>query len=124
VSFLEEGYYHRVDLNCPALPGSEFPLLNVRKVHHADGGRVSAMEDVSRFSNFMETWETCLSLVSHDFNVDEVGIQLAEREVHSCHWPKIPQQGDNHPLTPLHIDPLYLPRKWWGGDATSFSISN
>jgi hypothetical protein len=51
----------------------------------SDGGRVEAMDDVTRFVRFLDVWEECLNLVASDarriFNADEVGVQLADHKV-------------------------------------------
>eukprot|EP00008_Paramoeba_atlantica_P005549 CAMPEP_0201501292 /NCGR_PEP_ID=MMETSP0151_2-20130828/83510_1 /ASSEMBLY_ACC=CAM_ASM_000257 /TAXON_ID=200890 /ORGANISM="Paramoeba atlantica, Strain 621/1 / CCAP 1560/9" /LENGTH=451 /DNA_ID=CAMNT_0047894785 /DNA_START=362 /DNA_END=1717 /DNA_ORIENTATION=+ len=60
--------------------------MNVRKVRAADPGRIQAMDDTDRFERFHRVWAKCVELTGNDphhlFNVDEVGIQLAEREFH------------------------------------------
>ena len=60
--------------------------MNVWKVCTADPGQIQVMDDTDWFEQFHWVWAKCVELTGNDphhlFNVDEVGIQLAEREFH------------------------------------------
>ena len=60
--------------------------MNIWKVRAADPGWIQVMDDIDWFEQFHRVWAKCIELTGNDshhlFNVDEVGIQLAEREFH------------------------------------------
>ena len=59
--------------------------LKIRKARAADEGRLRATESIEDFIHYYDTLEGSLDLIAHDpnriFNVDEVGIQIAERSI-------------------------------------------
>jgi len=60
--------------------------LKIRKARPSDEGRTHATESIEDFIHYYGVLENCLSLIAHDrnciFNVDEVGIQVADRKIH------------------------------------------
>jgi hypothetical protein len=43
------------------------------------------MDDIGRFTRFLEVWARCLDLIKNDpsyvFNIDEAGVQIADHDV-------------------------------------------
>jgi len=60
--------------------------LFIRKARTADQGRLRVIESIEDFVHYYDVLEEKLNLIAHDprriFNVDEVGIQVAERSIH------------------------------------------
>ena len=60
--------------------------LSIRKARSSDQGRVCAIESIEDFIHYYDVMEEKLDSISHDprriFNVDEVGVQFAERTIH------------------------------------------
>lgn len=60
--------------------------MKIRKARTSDEGRTHATESIEHFIHYFSVLENCLSEIAHDrnriFNVDEVGIQVAERKIH------------------------------------------
>jgi len=60
--------------------------LYIRKACSADKGRLRIIESIEDFLHYYDIVEDMLDWIAHDprqiFNVDEVGIQLAERSIH------------------------------------------
>ena len=59
--------------------------LHERKSRTSDAGRERVVNETDRFIHFMNVISVCLDRVSHNpcliWNVDEVGVQLAERKI-------------------------------------------
>ena len=60
--------------------------LKVRKARTSDEGRMRVIESIDHFVHYYDLLKENLNFVIHDphqiFNVDEVGVQLAERSIH------------------------------------------